>query len=71
VTKAGLERIVDLRGNSNGAMVQKRSIFITNAVNLDISATEIRRKTRENEPAWRTEVPPEVANYIEKYQIYS
>ena len=65
------KRIVDLRGNSNGAMVQKRSIFITNAVNLDISATEIRRRIRENESTWRAEVPPEVANYIEKYQIYS
>ena len=65
------KRIVDLRGNEQRPTNQERSIFITNAVNLDISATEIRRKIRDNDPTWRADVPAEVANYIEKYQIYS
>lgn len=45
-------------------------IYITDAVNLDVSATEIRRKIRNNETDWRELVPVEVANYIEKYDIY-
>ncbi len=49
----------------------KDQINITDAVNIDISATEIRSKIRENDPSWREDVPTEVANYIEKYQIYN
>jgi nicotinate-nucleotide adenylyltransferase len=45
-------------------------IFITDAVQLDISATEIRRKVREGENGWRELVPEEVAKYVEKYDIY-
>ena len=48
-----------------------QSIYITDAVNLDISATEIRCRIRENDPEWHKDVPDEVANYIEKYQIYN
>lgn len=48
----------------------KDQIFITDAVQLDISATEIRRKIREKTDGWRADVPEEVAKYIEKYQIY-
>ncbi len=81
------ERIVDLRGSLNAktqsnrdaneldsAEVQrpnKDRIFFTDAVELNISATEIRQKIHENDPSWLTEVPNEVANYIEKYQIYN
>jgi len=46
------------------------SIYITDAVNLAISATEIRRKIREDVTGWQQDVPETVANYIEKYQIY-
>lgn len=52
------------------AIRDARSIFITDAVNIDISATQIRRRIRENDVSWRRDVPHEVANYIEKYQIY-
>ncbi len=45
-------------------------IFITDAVNLDVSATEIRRKIRAEENDWRELVPPEVAKYIKKYELY-
>ena len=50
---------------------QHRTIYLTDSVNIDISATEIRRKIRENDTSWRSDVPVEVANYIEKYQIYN
>ena len=49
---------------------EKEQIYITDIVNLDISATEIRRKMREKEYDWRELVPNEVAKYIEKYDIY-
>ncbi len=45
-------------------------IYITDAVNLDVSATEIRRKIRAGENDWRDFVPQTVAKYIEKYEIY-
>lgn len=69
-------RIVDLRIASNAKSQSRQGakeaekIYITDAVNLDISATEIRRQIRENVTSWRDDVPAEVANYIEKYQIY-
>ncbi len=49
----------------------KEQIFITDAVQIDISATEIRQKIRENTSDWRELVPEEVAKYIEKYNLYS
>ena len=54
----------------HSALRTPHSIYITDSVNLNISATEIRHKIRENDPSWREDVPAEVANYIEKYQIY-
>ena len=81
VTDEIRSRIVDLRKPFN-AKTQRRKdakkteateaqIFITDAVEMDISATEIRQKIHENDASWLTEVPAEVANYIEKYQIYN
>ena len=70
VTENIRERIVDLRGNLNAKAQRCEGIFITDAVQLDISATEIRRKIRENDDGWRADVTEEVAKYIEKYQIY-
>ena len=65
-------RIVDLRnGNEPRTTNHEPLVFITDAVNIDVSATEIRRRIREGDAAWRSDVPAEVANYIEKYQIYS
>ncbi|MEQ1643531.1 MAG: nicotinate-nucleotide adenylyltransferase [Pyrinomonadaceae bacterium] len=71
VTAEIRERIVDLRGGVRpNTESDINHIFITDAVSMDISATEIRGKIGTNDPTWRDDVPGEVANYIEKYQIY-
>ena len=67
-------RIVDLRKHGvipHSALRTPHSIYITNEVEMNISATAIRQKIRSRDAAWKAEVPAEVANYIEKYQIYS
>jgi len=71
VTKEIKVRLIDLQKNvaqkiKNG----EQKIYITDAVNLDVSATEIRRKIRAKEDDWRELVPNEVAKYIEKYELY-
>ncbi|MBS1795366.1 MAG: nicotinate (nicotinamide) nucleotide adenylyltransferase [Acidobacteria bacterium] len=48
----------------------KSEIAITDAVMVDVSATEIRGKIRENRADWRDDVPQAVAKYIEKYELY-
>ena len=45
-------------------------IYITDAVSLDISATDIRNRIRDAASDRQKDVPDEVAKYIEKYQIY-
>jgi nicotinic acid mononucleotide adenylyltransferase len=37
---------------------------------LDVSASEIRCGVFEKSLDWRENVPPEVAKYIEKYELY-
>jgi nicotinate-nucleotide adenylyltransferase len=76
-------RIVDLTGGGENERDIKtrpvltaerdapRSIFLTDSVKIDVSATDIRRKVREGDHSWSDDVTREVANYIEKYQIYS
>ena len=65
-------RIVDLRSNPAELITQTSpSIYITDTVNYDISATDIRRRIRDNDDSWSRDVAAEVANYIEKYQIYN
>ena len=73
VTDEIRERIVDLRRRDKTAFESDKvkRIYITDAVDMDISATEIRRKIRNGDPTWRQDVPAEVAIYVEKYQIYS
>ena len=86
VTREIRERIIDLRGkdpNSKSQVpspqletwnlklgIRQERIYITDVVNLDISATEIRRQIRENIQSWRELVSDEVAKYLEKYDIY-
>jgi nicotinate-nucleotide adenylyltransferase len=70
------ERVVDLRGKKNDgapATIESgsRRIFVTDAVLLDVSATQVRQAAREN----RIEdldklVPLAVADYIRKYRLY-
>jgi nicotinate-nucleotide adenylyltransferase len=47
------------------------NIFFSDAVNIDVSATDIRKRIKDGDASWKTDVPPPVANYIEKYQIYT
>jgi nicotinate-nucleotide adenylyltransferase len=77
VTEEIRARVVDLRHpdgaerQSKPAVSLTKSIYFTDVVNVDISATDLRGRIREGDPTWRSLVPVEVANYIEKYQIYS
>ena len=64
-------RIVDLRGKIKFTTTDEAKIYITDAVNLDISATEIRQNVGEKIDGWQEFVPPEIVNYIEKYELYS
>jgi len=77
VTDEIRKRIADLRNESpitNNKLRRKSGddlrIYITDAVQLDISATEIRQKIHDNINYWREDVPGEVAKYIEKYELY-
>lgn len=76
VTEEIKARVVDLRGQvsdkkpATGNRQPETKIYLTDAVNLDVSATEIRRKIRENQSDWREVVPDEVAKYVEKYELY-
>ena len=75
-------RIVDLRENTQlritndelreveDKIISDAHIYMTDAVNLDVSSTEIRRKIQNDDDKWRKLVPDEVAKYIEKYDIY-
>ena len=63
-------RIVDLRGKIKFTTTDEAKIYITDAVNLDISATEIRQNVGEKIDGWQEFVPPEIVNYIEKYELY-
>lgn len=70
VTPAIREKIIDLRGKIDFELDAEDRIYITDAVSLEISATEIRNKIRENRNDWQKDVPIEAARYIEKYKIY-
>jgi nicotinate-nucleotide adenylyltransferase len=74
VTDEIRERIVDLRKakTENQSEIQnpKSKIYITDAVQIDVSATEIRQKIKKNERDWHEDVPQAVAKYIEKYELY-
>ena len=45
-------------------------IYLTDAVQMNVSATEIRRNIKAGEMNWRSFVPTAVADYIEKYRLY-
>jgi nicotinate-nucleotide adenylyltransferase len=81
VTDAVRERIVDLRQGTTKELDVRAaeasgepSIYFTDAVEMDISSTEIRRAARrlsEGEIAeGSVQVPPPVAEYIRKYRLY-
>ena len=63
--------IIDLRGkNDSRFTIHDSRIYVTDAVQIDVSSTEIRQKIQENAGDWRLLMPAEVAKYIEKYEIY-
>lgn len=73
VTDAVRERIIDLRGGKEVAPDEAnsaKSIYITDAVRFDTSATEIRLDASDGKIDRVGEVPTEVAKYIEKYELY-
>jgi nicotinate-nucleotide adenylyltransferase len=71
VTPEIQERIVDLRnGKRHITSDEGQKIYISDAVCLDIAATEIRQKISRKIDNWRENVSPEVAKYIEKYELY-
>jgi nicotinate-nucleotide adenylyltransferase len=73
VTNEVRARIVDLRKGDRPVTTQTETpaIYITDAVKLDVSATEIREDVGEDNRLDREDdVPQEVAKYIEKYELY-
>ena len=71
VTAEIRRRIVDLRGGKEvDSIAGDLKIYISDAVNIDVSATEIRQKIRADENDWRELTSGEVARYIEKYKLY-
>jgi nicotinate-nucleotide adenylyltransferase len=70
------QRVRDVRGVDRGRLSEILSgeagphIFITDAVMVDVSATDIRRAAREQGPELMSMVPPGVADYIRKYELY-
>jgi nicotinic acid mononucleotide adenylyltransferase len=78
VTASVRERIVDLRGAEREGIARALDeqsgpqIYVTDAVLMDVSATEIRRFVREGRTAELSRlVPPPVADYIRKYRLYT
>jgi len=70
------ERLIDLRGVAP-AIINARvnaeggnRIFVTDAVQMDIAATQIREVARTDAARLVDLVPAAVASYIEKYRLY-
>ena len=74
VTDGIRERIEDIRGAdmSRVSDVERNeaAIYITDAVHFDTSSTMLREDLSDGELDRDTDIPIEVANYIEKYELY-
>lgn len=72
VTEEIRSRIVDLRGTDSAEIETSAEtrIYITDVVNKDVSASEIRALIAQNSADWKKYVPAEVEKYIEKYELY-
>ena len=72
VTDAVRERIIDLRHGdvSTEEIANKRMIYFTDAVRYDASATKLRDDLSDGRLDREEDIPIEVANYIEKYELY-
>jgi len=71
------ERIVDVRGARARGVAEEVGavgprLYVTDAVLMDVSATEIRRRVREGRSGELGQlVPAAVADYIRKYRLYT
>jgi nicotinate-nucleotide adenylyltransferase len=77
VTRSIRERVVDLRGVSSEEVERivhasaSEKIYVTDAVQMDISATAVRQLVKAcGQEDWRALVPHPVAEFIEKYRLY-
>lgn len=77
VTPAIRQKVVDLRGLEPLEVARKidagegAMIYVTDAVLMDVSATEIRQLASEGRSREVAElVPPTVAEFVEKYKLY-
>ena len=75
VTEEIRQRIVDWRDggqqqDDSRFTIHDSRIFITDAVQIDISATEIREKIRDGKGGWQEFLPTEVIKYVVKYGLY-
>jgi nicotinate-nucleotide adenylyltransferase len=78
VTEEVRTRLIDLRGASREGVAQAvnesagTKIYLTDAVSMDVSATEIRRAAREGRDGEVRElIPAAVADFIRKYGLYT
>ncbi|MGA9773389.1 MAG: nicotinate-nucleotide adenylyltransferase [Blastocatellia bacterium] len=75
LSAAFTSNIIDLRERPDidvrlqGGQINDCRIFLTDYVNMDISATDIRRRRRDGETI-EAMVPPRVVDYVEKYELY-
>lgn len=77
VTDEIRERVIDLRG-AEAEEVRRASgqsevegIYVTDAVQMDISATQVRRLVQQGASSdWANLVPHPVAEFIDKYRLY-
>ena len=76
-TPAGVKNVLDVRGMDQQELSRLLKtdsgprVFLTDAVRVDVSATAIRAAARSGDTEkLREMVPPPVANYIEKYELY-
>lgn len=65
--------LVDLRGRESELQavedLNEHHIYVTGYVNTGVSSTEIRQRVRDGE-SFQDLVPPRVADYIRKYELY-
>jgi len=79
VTEGVRERLKDMRGAEQQRVARElgeentgMKIYVTDAVLMNVSATEIRRAARAgSDDVVRALVPPPVADYIKKYGLYT
>ena len=74
VTDVVRERIEDVRGSDESRLAEverdQYAIYITDAVRFDTSSTLLRDDLSDGELDRDADIPIEVANYIEKYELY-